>query len=414
MYKKSVTYVIVKSGVTLYMALDKKELERLMSAGETEQVERCESSKNKDKISKTICAFANDMSHSQKTGVLFIGLTDKGECANIDITDRKLLEMASIRSDGNIQPLPICSIRKETVKGCNLIVIEVQPSKMTPLRYKGQCWIRVGPSVVLASPQEELQLAEKRQSMNLPYDMQSLPGVSTHDLDMEYFKIYYLPSSIAPDVLEENDRPLEQQMQSLRLLDRTKHPTVAALLTLGKTPRNWIPGSFIQFVRFEGTRLTDTVKNQREVSGKLPDQIKGIEEILDAHISKSLKLSNSTHIETADYPIAALRQIVRNAIMHRNYNSSNPIRVYWFSDRVEITSPGGLYGEVNAINFGQGSTSYRNPAIAEAMKHLGFAERFGFGIPQAQKALKRNGNPPAEFKIEKNFVLAKIKPHPES
>nr|WP_242479696.1 ATP-binding protein [Lamprobacter modestohalophilus] len=70
-----------------------------------------------------------------------------------------------------------------------------------------------------------------------------------------------------------------------------------------------------------------------------------------------------------DYPEWALRELLMNAVMHRNCDSNTPIRFYVFADFVEIQSPGGLYGEATPENFPM-RNSYRNPIIAEAMKSL--------------------------------------------
>ncbi len=97
--------------------------------------------------------------------------------------------------------------------------------------------------------------------------------------------------------------------------------------------------------------------------------------------------------------------------MHRTYEGTNaPVRVYWFDNRIEIHNPGGPYGAVTAENFGQpGVTDYRNPHIAEAMKVLGFVQRFGVGIATAQAELRKNGNPPAEFQVQPSAILATVR-----
>jgi ATP-dependent DNA helicase RecG len=100
-----------------------------------------------------------------------------------------------------------------------------------------------------------------------------------------------------------------------------------------------------------------------------------------------------------------------NAVLHRTYESNTPIRFYWFSDRVEIQSPGGLYGEASPENF-PNQNSYRNPVLAEAMKALGFVNRFGRGVLRAQESLRQNGSHSAEFRFDPNFVLATIRAHP--
>jgi ATP-dependent DNA helicase RecG len=97
--------------------------------------------------------------------------------------------------------------------------------------------------------------------------------------------------------------------------------------------------------------------------------------------------------------------------MHRSYEATNaPVRLYWFDDRVEVHSPGGPFGLVTRNNFGQpGISDYRNPNLAEAMKALGYVQRFGVGIAIARQELQRNGNPPLEFMIEDTYILAVLR-----
>jgi ATP-dependent DNA helicase RecG len=97
-----------------------------------------------------------------------------------------------------------------------------------------------------------------------------------------------------------------------------------------------------------------------------------------------------------------------NAIMHRDYQSNTPIRFYWFNDRIEIQSPGGLYGDVTPENYTR-RNSYRNPVMAEAMKSLGYVNRYGYGIQRTQKLLADNENPRAEFEFDAGSVLVIIR-----
>ena len=100
-----------------------------------------------------------------------------------------------------------------------------------------------------------------------------------------------------------------------------------------------------------------------------------------------------------------------NAVMHRLYQSNGPIHLYWFNDHVEVQSPGGLYGEVTVESF-PNVTDYRNPVVAEAMKVLGYVNRYGLGVRTAQEALRTNGSPEAEFMFEPNYFLVTVRRRP--
>jgi ATP-dependent DNA helicase RecG len=89
-----------------------------------------------------------------------------------------------------------------------------------------------------------------------------------------------------------------------------------------------------------------------------------------------------------------------NALMHRNYETSNaPIRFFWFDDRIEISNPGGPFGRVTEENFTK-INDYRNPGLASGMKALRYVNRFGRGIDRIYQALASNGNPEPEFLID--------------
>jgi ATP-dependent DNA helicase RecG len=306
------------------------------------------------------------------------------------------------------------TVQKRRLRGCDMAVIVVEPADAPPVRYKGVVWIRVGPRRARATTQEERILAEKRRSKDLPYDLRVLTSASLDDLDMELFRRVYLPSAVSPDVIEENTRSLEQQLAALRFAasGTPMYPTVTGLLTVGKMPSDIIPGAYVQFSRLDGTTLTDPIKNEHTLHGPLLDILPRLDDLLEDSIISPVDItSGPIDIRRSDYPIVALQQLVRNAIMHRDYETSNaPVRIMWFNDRIEIQNPGGPFGQVTRDNFGvPGITDYRNPYVAEAMRNLGYVQRFGVGIQLAKKELAKNGNPELAFTVEANYVLAVIR-----
>jgi len=394
--------------------MDQHELETLFNDLESDRVER-KSSVSKDaknKIREVICAFANDLPNYQKPGVLFVGVNDDGSCASLRITDELLRTLADMRADGNITPFPFLTVQKKTFNGCEVAVILVEPADAPPVRYRGRVWVRVGPRRAVATAEEERRLTEKRRAGNIPFDRQVASFANLKDLDLNLFQQDYLSSALPPDILAQNERSVEQQLRSMRFITTKNQPTIVGILTIGKDPRQFLSGAYIQFVRFDGTELVDPIKHNKEIDGALPHLLQRLDEVFKAHISVALNiLTQAKEIRQPTYPIVALRQLTYNAVLHRNYEGTNaPIRIYWFSDRIEIHSPGGPFGQVTRQNFGQpGITDYRNPHLAEVMRNLGYVQRFGIGIPLAKRALQKNGNPPLEFTVEDSHILATIR-----
>ncbi|MDP8238102.1 MAG: ATP-binding protein [Candidatus Hatepunaea meridiana] len=388
------------------------ELLKLLKDTESDRVERKASLSDKNKIAQAICAFANDIPNYNLPGVVLIGVNDDGSFSEIAITDKLLLDLADLKTNGNIYPFPMMTVQKRVLNDCELAVIIVYPSDYPPVRYKGRTWIRIGPRRGIATPEEERRLIEKRLTKDLPYDIHPLGASSITDLDLDLFTRIILPSFQPPEVIEENTRTIEEQLASLRFTTLDGIPTVLGILVTGINPRMLIPCSYVQFLRIDGEDITDPIISQKEIQGALPDLLRRLEEVLELNISVASDItSSSREIRSPDYPLQALQQLCRNAVLHRSYQGTNaPIRVYWYNDRIEIHSPGGPYGQVNRDNFGKPAiTDYRNTNLAEAMKHLGYVQRFGYGLVLAKKVLAINGNPDLEFVVDDTNILVTIR-----
>lgn len=390
--------------------LNDEQLVELFRDQETDRVERKASLGDPSKIKEAICAFSNDYPQHNQPGVVFVGQNDDLSCAALPIDARLLETLGGWRGDGNILPFPSMAVRRVTIDGCDVAAVIVEPSENPPVRFLGRTWIRVGPRRAVATAAEENRLVERRQWLNLPADARGIAGSTLNDLDLRRFGLEYLPLAFAPEILAENGRSTEDQLRALRFIDLEGRPTPTAILTVGNDPTAWFPGAYIQFLAIEGTELTDEIRDQKRIGGVIGDQLRMSDELIDLHITTPAKIGE-VRVETPDYPSAALKQIIRNALLHRNYFESNaPVRITWYSDRVEISSPGGPFGGVTSGNFGQpGVTAYRNPTLAEAMRTLGFAERFGVGLQIVRQTLERNGNPPAEFRVDDHFVHITIR-----
>lgn len=377
------------------------DLSSLLGRQETSVLEFKESSRDRDAIGRAICALANDLD-GKGGGDLLIGVADKGApVQGADTSDRLQLALTDFRDDGRILDRPSMTVAVAQYDGSPVIRIHVEASTTPPVRYKGTIWVRPGPTTRRASREDERVLSERRRALDLPYDSRPVSGTSLDDLDVELCRSTYLPAVISPEVIAENGRPLEQQLASVRIIDTSQTPTVLGHLVVGFDSSRCIPGAYIQFVRYDGQDLDSAVRDDQEIRGNVIDSARQLESVLRGHLHTQL-VDNGGFRESAvpDYPIESLREACMNAVIHRNYETSYaPVRIAWFMDRVEISNPGGPFGQVRPDNFDR-VNDYRNPSLAAAMKSLGYVNRFGRGIGRIKAALERNGNPPAEFTID--------------
>ena len=391
--------------------LTEEELIHCLSDLESDRIERTTSVKDTDKFCEAICAFANDLPNHRKPGYLLIGVKDNGSLADLTVTDALLKNLGGIRSDGNVLPQPFISVAKFSLDDGDVAVVEVFPSDLPPVRYKGRVYIRVGPRKAVASEQEERVLSERRIALARSFDARPCTEARLDDLALGQFDAYRR-QAIDPETIEANHRPIEEQLASLRLYDPARAcPTHAGILLFGKNPRFYLPGAYVQYLKLPGMDLTDPPEDQAEVSGDLHTILRELEGRLRLLIHTAMRSISALEEKLLPaYPEWALRELLMNAVMHRNYDSNTPIHFYAFSDHIEIQNPGGLYGEATKENFPT-RNSYRNPVIAEAMKSLGFVNRFGYGVQRAQSLLEQNGNPPAQFDFtDDHTVLVKIYP----
>ena len=388
------------------------ELAKMMRDPESDLVERKRSLSDSaaEKARRSICAFANDLPGYGRPGVIIIGTEDDGRCSGLMIDDELLKRLADMRDDARMLPRPSMDVSRRTLDGCTVAVVIVQPARHPPVRYGGRVWVRVGPTVRQASASDERRLAERRRATDLPFDLRPAYGAVVTDLDLGYIERQYLPRAVAADVLAENERPLVEQMRSLRLVIDDV-PTNGAMLAFGRDPRRWVPESWVQFVRFDGDEATDPTKNSQVLAGRLDDILDSLSQLVKLNVGARLEIDSSPRERRfPDYPVEALRQLAYNAIMHRSYEGTHaPSRLYWYSGRVEIESPGDLFGAVTPGSLLHGVTAYRNQLVAEIMANLGFAQRFGYGIPLALRALRNNGNPEPEFQTEHSRFRVVVK-----
>ena len=394
-----------------------EELLQIIETGESDAVEFKESLSGSasEGIREAICAFANDLPDHRNPGLVLVGVKDDTTIGTTPITDELLRRLADMKTDGNIVPPPSLTVEKRVLRGKEIAIITVQPSNSPPVRCRGAIHIRIGPRRGIATGQDERILNEKRRYGDRPFDLYPISSAGVSDLNLALFSYEYLPKAFSAEILDVNDRSLNEQLAATKMITAADDPTatVLGILAIGKTPQDFLPGAYVQFLRIDGNELTDDIIDSLAIRGAIPEQVRRLDDKLMAHNRIAVDItSGPLEKRTALYPIEAVQQITRNAIMHRTYEATNaPVRVYWYNDRIEVLNPGGVFGEITSENFGEsGLTDYRNPNLADAMRTFELVQRFGIGIPIARRLLAQAGHPKPKFEIDNTHARVTIHP----
>lgn len=209
------------------------------------------------------------------------------------------------------------------------------------------------------------------------------------------------------------------QDQALEMLNITRDgvPTLAAILNFGIYPQGFFPQLCITAIVVPGTEIGDTdsdsarfIDNKR-IGGTVAEMV---EEALN-FCRRNMKVKTIIHPETGirtdktEYPVSALREAILNALIHRDYSihtEGTPVQIDFFNNRVEIHSPGCLYGRMSVDQLGITKPDLRNPALAVMAEVLTAAEHRYSGIPTMRHAMKAYGLPEPDFENRRNeFVV---------
>jgi len=348
-------------------------------------------------IVETVCAFANT-----KGGRILIGVDDSGRVLGVELGKRSIEEIA-LEIARNTDPRIFPEVTVQEVEGKKVVVISVSERVDKPVFAFGAAYKRVG-KVNLKMDREEIAECLKR-AQGLRYE--STPICSLSDLDVGKVQEFARRARETRKSLMVEDPKIV--LQNLGMAEDEK-VSVAGLLCFGSQPQRFLPWATIKIGKFVGARVVF----EREVRGDLTEQIeKGLVEVLDL-IKKGVRVEGARRVEDFEYPPRALREILVNAVCHREYSSPSPIYVRIYEDRLEVENPGGLIElEVEDLKRPHRSV-LRNPRIGEVLYYLGYVEKWGTGTLMVWEECMKNGNGEPIFESNGSFkVTLKSKFHAE-
>jgi len=396
--------------------LTSREIEVLIKEWESQTTE-FKKEFSTDPIRQTMVAFANDYSEVGG-GVIIIGVDpDTHSVVGLqEDPEETLRRITGICRDGSIVPTIAPEIYHLNIAGKTIAVVEIKRSERRPHRANNICYIRVGPTTRKATPDEEFEII--RRSGRLPFDMMPVREATVEDLNLLKFEQEFLPRRVSSETLSVNQRSPVEWAEHLKFLVREGErlvPTVAALLLFGKNPQAFLPHSSIDFIRFEGDDPSYPIVDRKEITGTVDEIIKAATEMVKRFAIHGYKFQNKfpRRIDVVEYPWRAVQETIANAVMHRDYEISRTnVSIKMFDDRIDVMSPGGLYGIVTKENFGTGVNDYRNPTLAVNLNLLGLVEKAGTGIFLIRRQMRENGSSDPVFEIGDRYLLVKLPAHP--
>jgi ATP-dependent DNA helicase RecG len=213
------------------------------------------------------------------------------------------------------------------------------------------------------------------------------------DLDSAQIDAYVQTYLAATQLSDGDDLPTVNeillQRGCLQQVDDQLLPTYAGILLFGVSPQRWLPAANILAARFSAESFGDRFIKE-EISGSLPVQLQKAEKFLRANLQNVVRVKGLTHQEDLEYPFDAVRELVVNAIAHRDYNvQGDSIHINIFSDHLEVTSPGNLPGPMTLTNLLEARFS-RNPIIVQVLSDLGYVEKLGYGLDRVVSLMRES------------------------
>lgn len=324
---------------------------------------------DRHELAKDIVCFANT-----DGGQLIFGVSEDREVIGVaDVT--RLVDLVDNVSYDLCRP-PVTVVPEVLdVGGRTVVVLNIAKGDQRPYSTsQGRYYLRSGQRCRQASREELLRLFQATESFF--WDEQPVQRAKKTDLDERAIERY-----LANLGREELINDLELLLRNWRLTDGER-PTVAGMVLFGRDPQLFLPSAGVVVAAYGGTDTSEDPIDLSELHGGLFDVIRDIERFLDVHVATPHRIIGFEDERRETIPWEALREAVINALVHRDYTISGPVRIFALSDRVEVHTPGSPPNSVDASAMRAGVHVTRNPYIYARVADAGLVTKVGTGVPR--------------------------------
>ena len=346
-------------------------------------------------LASTLVGMANSEGGTVMLGVSprageLVGVSDP-EAANERIFQASLLADPTL-----VLPIPrqVTAQKTGMHNPVNLILVNVPPGLPHVYCLDGRYLGRDGTQTNPLSARRLYRLLHQRGT--LQFESRVIPEARLIDLDeSEVIAYAHHCGNVPADDLEKSYEFLVRRGCIIKIGHEIQL-TYAALLLFGRYPQQWLPNATILAGRFPGAVLSG-MYIKRDISGNLLVQLRQAEDFIRTNLKTVVRLVGLQHQESLEYPFEAVRELIVNAVAHRDYNlQGDNIHLNIFADRMEISSPGTLPGPVTLKNLLEARFA-RNAVISQVLSDLGFVERLGYGLDRVVDVTRSAGLLPPKF-----------------
>ncbi|MCL6613057.1 MAG: putative DNA binding domain-containing protein [Firmicutes bacterium] len=360
--------------------MDWSELQKRIDKGEDLHTEFKAGPIRPDELAAALVAFANT-----DGGQLIFGVTNDRRIAGVEDIDRLMQEVDNIAYQNCEPPLSVVQETVQTPEG-TVVVVHVPKGDLRPYRTRrGDCFIRTTSGRRRASRQELLRLFQAVES--LFYEETLILKAGVNEIDLRAF------ARFRKDAVGEVQVDEEQLLMNWGLVkkyEERQSPTIAGLLLFGWQPQNFLPYAYISAARIPGEDAAAAPSDAKRIEGTLFDMLEDAARFLRLHLRTPHHIRGFKAEPRPELPEEALREVVVNALVHRDYTVQAPIRIFIFDGRVEIRSPGSLPNTVTVEMIKAGLAHVlRNPLIYSFFRRAGLVTDTGNGIRRTILLVKK-------------------------
>jgi ATP-dependent DNA helicase RecG len=310
-----------------------------MEPHESDRLEFKKSLGQMDEALKALCAFLN-----HKGGEVWFGLDDKGKVTGGLQVSAGTLRKISQQVHQRIRPEAAAEVCEAEKDGRTSIIVKVPEGRNKPYFLDGIAYRRSG-SESRAMPPDELKrlILEQRQEK---WDEEVCTEASTEDIDFQavgMFRGRY--EEINNTKLKGTYNEVLRSLKCLRERDGKIAVTNAGILLFGKRPEDFVPMSYVTIARYPGNEIGRKYSDIRDFHGRLFDIVDSVDQYVREHMAEASEVVEDRLARNIipQYPYFAVREIITNAVVHRDYiNAGSRIIIRMFTDRMEFSSPGGF------------------------------------------------------------------------